>query len=248
MTLPRLRTLAVIPARGGSKRLPRKTVLPLHGKPLLAWVVEAAARCGSLDRVICSTDDDEIAEAARAHGCEVPFKRPAELASDTATTIDVLLHAVDTLERSGDRYDRLVLLQCTSPLTTALHIEKALELHRAAGRPNLVSVCPADHPPAWMLRLDQSGALHPLLDPELLNARSQDHPPAFRPNGAVFVAEVENLRRAQSFHDPAPTAYLMRREDSVDIDDRVDFLLAEVLLRLRLEEVERTAVGVPVIR
>ena len=116
------KVLAIIPARGGSKRLPRKNILPLGGKPLLGWTIDAANQCEHIDRVIVSTEDAEIAEVSKKFGCEIPFYRPHELSTDETTTLDVVLHLLDELEKADEHYDYVVLLQPTSPLRTAEHI------------------------------------------------------------------------------------------------------------------------------
>src|SRR5688572_8523252 len=133
------RVLAVIPARGGSKGLPRKNLLPLAGQPLVAWPVKAASKARFVDRVVVSTDDAEIAAAARAAGADVPFIRPAALASDTASSVSVVLHALDSLERDGKRFSYVVLLEPTSPLTESVDVEQALsELHVSRARADAI--------------------------------------------------------------------------------------------------------------
>jgi N-acylneuraminate cytidylyltransferase/CMP-N,N'-diacetyllegionaminic acid synthase len=143
------RIIALVPARGGSKGLPGKNVLPLLGKPLIAWTIEQAKACSYIDRVMVTTDDDGIAAAAREFGADVPFKRPAHLATDAAKSLDVVLHALDWLEAHGDRYDLLVLLQPTSPLRTAGDIGGALDLFISKNAGAVVSVCETDHHPYW---------------------------------------------------------------------------------------------------
>ena len=151
------KVLAVIPARGGSKGLPGKNILPVGGKPLIAYSIDAARACAAVDRVIVSSDDDAIIAAARACGCDVPFRRPDELATDTAASIDVILHALDQVPG----YDYVVLLQPTSPLRTAADIDAACERLAGHGAQACVSVSPVEQSPYWMYHISDGGELKP---------------------------------------------------------------------------------------
>jgi N-acylneuraminate cytidylyltransferase len=213
------RVLAVITARGGSKGLPRKNVLPAGGRPLIAWTIGAALESEAIGQVVLSSDDDEIIETAKAWGCEVPFRRPAELASDTATSMDVLMHALDQLPG----YDYVVLLQPTSPLRTAADIDAALALLESRGAPSCVSVCEAEQSPYWMFRLADGDALAALLPGEAGASRRQDLPPVYVLNGAIYIARIDWLRRTKSFLGDGCIAYRMPAERSVDIDTAADF-------------------------
>lgn len=218
------RVLAVIAGRGGSKGLPRKNVLDLAGKPLIAWSIAAAAQSRLLDRTVVSTDDAEIAEAARRHGGDVPFMRPAELADDTASIVDAVLHAADNVP---EKYRYVVLLQATSPLRLGSDIDGALEHCRQHGAPACLSIMPA--PKArWALEMDAAGRLHPLLES---TNRRQELADAYQPNGAVYVAELEWLRSERRFYTPQTIGYVMPPERSVDIDAKLDFLVADAILR-----------------
>src|SRR5687767_5058839 len=176
------RVLAVIVARGGSQGLPGKNILPIAGRPLLAWTIDAARAARSIDRTILSSDDEAIIAAARGCGCEVPFRRPAELATDTATAVDVVLHALDNVSE----YDVVVLLQPTSPLRTAADIDAACAQLAASGAPSCVSVCMAEQSPYWMYRLNGSRRLEPLLEAPTGATRRQDLPPVYVLNGAIY--------------------------------------------------------------
>lgn len=212
------RVIAVITARGGSKGLPRKNVLPAGGRPLIAWTIGAAQASQAVDHVVLSSDDDEIMEAAAAWGCAVPFRRPAGLASDTATSIDVLMHALDQLPG----YEYVVLLQPTSPLRTAADIDAAFALLQSHGAPSCVSVCEAEQSPYWMFRLGAGDVLAPLL-PDPGASRRQDLPPVYVLNGAIYIARIDWLRATRSFLGEGCIAYRMPAERSVDIDDAADF-------------------------
>lgn len=219
------KVLGVILARGGSKGVPRKNVLDLAGKPLIAWTIEAALDAEYIDDLILSSDDDEIMSVAREHGCQVPFRRPEALARDDSTSIDALLHALD--ETPG--YDYVVLLQPTSPLRTAADINAAVRACTVHDAPACVTVTPAEEPPQWMFTLDANQHLSPLFDDVPL--RRQDAPDVYVLNGAVYVARVEWLRETRTFLHEDVVAVPMPRERSVDIDAPVDITIAEALLR-----------------
>lgn len=217
------RVLAIIVGRGGSKGLPRKNVRELGDRPLIAWSIEAAARSAFIDRAIVSTDDEEIADAARRWGGDVPFLRPAEMASDTAPIIDTILHAVDAI---AEPYHYVVLLQATSPLRLASDIDAALSHCVKTGVPSCISIAPA--PKArWTVEMDAAGKL--LLPPDITKSR-QELPDTYQPNGAIYIAELEWLRRNRDFYAPEAVGYVMPPERSVDIDTLLDFRLAEMLL------------------
>ena len=222
--------LAIIPARGGSKRLPRKNLLNLAGKPLIAWTIEAAQRSRAVERVLVSTEDLEIAAVAKSYGAEVPFMRPPELATDNAKTIDVVLDMLLNVKHSG----RIVLLQPTSPLRTARHIDEALKLMDKQKASAVVSVSEAIHPPEWSNSLPEGGSMDMFVRKDMNNKRKQDLPISYYLNGAIYFADVLMLMRKKSFL-PATGAYAYKMDklSSVDIDDEVDFMLAEVLMKRR---------------
>jgi CMP-N,N'-diacetyllegionaminic acid synthase len=225
--------VAVVPARGGSKGVPRKNVKPLAGKPLIAWTIEAALAAPCVARVIVSTEDAEIAQVARAWGAAVPFVRPAALASDTATSIDVAMHALDWLCRTERAEPTCVLwLQPTSPLRTSEDIEAARTLQAEKHTPAVVSVCAAAHPPQWLKRIGPHGELLPWqigVEPE----RRQDIGPVYQLNGAIYLTETTALRQHRTFAPDGALAYVMPPERSLDIDTPWDFHLAELILQDR---------------
>ncbi|MDF2153917.1 acylneuraminate cytidylyltransferase family protein [Vibrio sp. CAU 1672] len=221
------KVLALIPARGGSKRLPRKNVLPLHGKPLIGWSIDAASNSRYVDQVLVSTDDQEIADVAVGLGAEVPELRPAHLASDTAKTEDVLVYSLETLASDADI---LVLLQPTSPLRTAQHIDEALELFIEKQADSVVSVTPCEHSPLWANTLPSDASMGSFLKPEALN-RSQDLGEFYRLNGAVYVFDAQILKtQKQICYSNQTFAYLMENRYSFDIDTQLDFELAEFFM------------------
>lgn len=219
--------LAIIPARGGSKGLPRKNVCAVAGKPLIAWTIEAARQSRYIDRLILSSDNDEIIRVARQWGCEAPFVRPAELARDDTPGMEPIFHALEQCPG----FDWVVVLQPTSPCRTGQDIDACLELLRDRQASAVVSVAESSSHPAWTYRLEPDASLCPFL--ATTATRRQDLPPAFSLNGAVYVAVIESLSRLRSFIAAGTLAYPMPRERSVDIDDAVDLALAAVLLESR---------------
>lgn len=217
--------MAVIPARGGSKRIPRKNVLPVAGKPMIAWTIESALRAGGLTRVIVSTDDAEIADVSRKFGAEVPFLRPAELASDSATSIDVVMHALNWLSQSGDALPSFILLlQPTSPLRTEDDINASLALQKENSAHAVVSVCETEHPFSVLKRINSSGELLPL---------SVDVPTEriFRLNGAIYLISTSVFMKERTFMPSKCFAYVMPQDRSLDVDTPWELHLADLLLK-----------------
>lgn len=220
--------LAVVPARGGSKGIPRKNIHLVAGKPLIAWTIEAALACPAIDRVIVTTDDAEIAEVSRRFGAEIPFMRPAELASDTASGVAPLEHALSKIPG----FDYAVLLQPTSPLRLPEHILGCIELCLNAGANSAVSVTDVTVPPAHMFSLD-SGSRLTALQPELLQHRRQDLPPLVALNGAVYVVSIPWFLAGRRYIDAATLGYAMPKAFALDVDEPADLAIAEALLLRR---------------
>jgi len=219
--------LAIIPARGGSKRLPRKNILPLAGKALIGYSIEAALNCKAISRVVVTSDDDEILSLSKTFGADT-IKRPKELASDTASTFDAIKHAIEGVE---EEYENIILLQPTSPLRKATHIDEAVTLFREQKADAVVSVCEMDHSPLWSNTLDKSLSMEGFISDEILNKRSQDLELYYRLNGAIYIAKRDKLLAEKTFFLKKNIfAYKMPRESSVDIDEAIDFKIAEALL------------------
>lgn len=227
------RILVVIPARGGSKGLPEKNIREMAGKPLLAWSIEAARQSRFVDEVIVSTDCEKIAQIAKLWGGQVPFLRPAELATDTAKGIDVIVHALAWRQTIAPPVDLVLVLQPTSPLRTAEDIDQAVDLFSSKQAKAIVSVCPVEHHPWWTNTLPENGCLGKFLRPEVVNTNRQELPDFYRLNGAIYLADAAFLQKAQSFMTSETYAYVMPLERSVDIDSLLDFRVAELMLRER---------------
>ncbi|KOS66678.1 acylneuraminate cytidylyltransferase [Lysinibacillus contaminans] len=217
--------LAVIPARGGSKAVPRKNIKDLAGKPLIAWTIEEAKKSKYIDRVILSSEDDEIIEVAKKYGCEVPFKRPLELAQDDTPGIEPVLHALEQCPG----YDYVVLLQPTSPLRTVGDIDGCIEKLLTSGEDFCVSVTESDKSPYWMYKIENDKMV-PLLKQEKRIVRRQELPKVYALNGAVYVGKVKKLVQRKSFIDASTKAYVMKFSNSLDIDTELDLLFANIIL------------------
>lgn len=222
--------LAVIPARGGSKRLPRKNVLELKGKPLINWSIEAALNSKYIDKVIVSSDDQEILATAQNAGAEV-LPRPAELAGDTSTIADTINYVLE----HTPSYDYIVLLQPTSPLRNEHHIDNAIELLINRNADGIVSVCENEHSPLWSNTIPPDDSLNNFLRPEVINKQSQELETYYRLNGALYIFSLPRFIADQRiiFQDNI-YAYKMDGKFSIDIDTELDFLFAGVLLDLAI--------------
>jgi CMP-N,N'-diacetyllegionaminic acid synthase len=218
--------LAIIPARGGSKGIPRKNLREIGGKPLIAWAIEAGRKSQYIDRLILSSDDLEIISVAQSWSCEVPFVRPAELAKDETPGIEPVLH---TLKALTEKYDYIVLLQPTSPLRLAEDIDSCLETCLNHQAPACVTVTEVDQSPFWMYRLNNSRHLVPLIDQEDSFTRRQDLPQVYILNGAVYVAQTAWLQQQRTFVTAETVACVMPRERSLDVDAEWDLQICESL-------------------
>ena len=221
-----MKTFALIPARGGSKGIPRKNIKLIAGKPLISWTIEAALRSSLLSAIVVSTDDYEIAEVARLAGAQVPFIRPKELAQDHTPGLDPVLHAFDKLPQ----YDSVLLLQPTSPLRTTDDIDGLLNLVRNTKKQSAVSICEAETHPYWTYRINADQTLAKFMDVATV-ARRQDLPSIFSLNGAMYFAGANWLRESRSLVSSETLAYVMPKERSVDLDTPLDWKIAELLLK-----------------
>jgi CMP-N-acetylneuraminic acid synthetase len=221
------RVLGLIPARGGSKGIPRKNVRLLGGKPVLQWTVEAGGASKYIDRLILSTEDAEIAGLGRSMGVEVPFQRPDSASTDEASADDVIGHALRTLD---EEFDFIVYLQPTSPFRSTADIDGSLETLVASGADSCVSVTESRSKPEWLFYLDGGNALKPVLG-ELTRHRRQQLQTAYELNGAVYASRVAAYQRWHTFFTERSVAWVMPPQRSVDLDEPDDFDHAEWLLR-----------------
>lgn len=220
--------LAIIPARGGSKGIPRKNVKAISGKPMIQYTIEAAKECPYIDKVVVSTEDVEIADISMRAGAIVPFSRPEELATDEAKTIDVVMHAVEFYERKAERFDIIVLLQPTSPLRNAEDITKALEYFMRNEQHSLVTVSEVSESPILMRNFNKENKLEKILE-EDSDVRRQDMKKFYRINGAIYINKASELNANTSFNDNE-MGFVLTREHGIDVDEPQDLVVAEYYL------------------
>lgn len=224
-----MKPLIIIPARGGSKGILKKNIAMLDGRPLIDYTIKAALYTAAPSQIILSTDSEEIASVARDCGLDTPYRRPAELATDTAGSREVILDAMDWAEREGREYDAVVLLQPTSPLRKPEDIAGAMALYDDS-IDMVVSVAEARSNPYYnCFEADADGFLH-VSKGDGLYTRRQDVPPAFEYNGAVYVINPQSIRKMAMGEFPRRVPYLMPAERSVDIDTPIDLIIASHLL------------------
>jgi CMP-N,N'-diacetyllegionaminic acid synthase len=220
-----MKVLGIIPARAGSKSVPRKNIRLLCGKPLLAYTAESALRSKLLSKVILSTEDNEIAEIGTALGLDVPFLRPAELAEDTTPTLPVALHALQQMEIVGERFDAVCLLQPTSPLRRPKDIDACIELLKTSGADSVISVSlvPLEYNPKWVYWKNAHGEMVLSTGESSPVPRRQDLPPAFHREGSVYVTRTETITSKQSLYGETVQGYEIPAEFSSNIDTQRDW-------------------------
>lgn len=228
--------LAIIPARGGSKGVPRKNIKILAGKPLITWTIETALKTSCINRVIVSTDDEEIAKISKKHGADLPFMRPKEFAGDTASDMPVYQHALEWLDDNEHyRPDIIVWLRPTSPLRSCADIEVAVQKLITTDADWVRSVCPVEHHPYWVFRFEDNDKLSSFVEGIKLEDYFQRQllPEAYRLNGAVDVAWRTTITEKKLLYSGDVRGYKMDVERSVDMDSELDFALAEILMQKR---------------
>jgi len=219
--------LALIPARGGSKRLPGKNIRELCGEPLINWTIKSALNSKYIDEIIVSSDSDEILNIASSADIKT-LNRPSHLAKDDSSTIDVVLHSLQNLPK----FDYVIVLQVTSPLRSSKNIDEAIELLDRKNADAVISVCATSHPPFWSNILDDSQSMENFLPQNIINKRSQDFEKYYRINGAIYICDTNIAKEHQTlFPKKNSFAYIMSRELSIDIDEEIDFLFCENYLR-----------------
>ncbi|EKQ51122.1 MULTISPECIES: acylneuraminate cytidylyltransferase family protein [unclassified Clostridium] len=223
--------IAIIPARGGSKGIPRKNIKEINGKPLISYTIAEAKKSHYINRIIVSTEDEEIAQISQKYGGEVPFLRPRELAEDNTPGIDPIIHCINWL-KENENYDPeyVCLLQCTSPFRKFNQINEAIERLISENADSIVSVCESEISPYWMKKIND-GKMQDFMDDIPFYARRQDVPKVYRLNGAIYIAKTSVLLAKQNWYTESTLAYVMDRNSSIDIDDMTDFKFAEYLMK-----------------
>lgn len=225
-----MRILALIPARGGSKRLPGKNIRPLGGKPLIVWSIDVAKDIPEICDILVSTDDVATAEIAADAGASVPWLRPQVLASDTASSVDVALHALEWYEREKETVDGLLVLQPTSPFRSRDTVSRGIKLFIEHQRRPVIGVSLVESHPMWCFRID-GDSMKPFIDGGGLHKRSQDLPPAYVVNGTFYLISPEDFKEARTFFIDAMVPLVVdRRSEALDIDTLYDWQIAEAYL------------------
>ncbi len=224
-----MKNIAIIPARSGSKGLKDKNIMPLNGKPLMAYTIEAALESQLFDTVMVSTDSDKYAQTAAGYGACVPFLRSLSASMDTASSWDVVKEVLGRYRQMGKVFDTFCMLQPTSPLRTAEDLVSAYRLYAAKNAIAVVSVCRAVHPAVWYGTLDEDAGISGFIKRE--NAlRRQEQDEFYRINGAVYIADVREFLKDSFLYRKGGYAYIMPLERSVDIDKESDFMYAQYLM------------------
>ncbi|WP_407377390.1 cytidylyltransferase domain-containing protein [Methanobrevibacter sp.] len=221
--------ISIIPARGGSKGIPRKNIKLLNGKPLIYYSIEASKSCNFISKTFVSTEDDEISEISKKLGSQV-IKRPLNLANDKSSSIDVIFHVLDYLEDKNSLPEIFVLLQPTSPLRTSKDITNAIELFKSNECDSLVSVSELNHQSLLNFSLNE-GYLVQNTEKEFFNSRRQDLPTYYVLNGAIYITTPDFIRKNKSFYGDRTIPYLMPKERSIDLDTPLDFKIVDFLMR-----------------
>jgi CMP-N,N'-diacetyllegionaminic acid synthase len=228
-----MRNLAIIPARSGSKGLKDKNIKLLNSKPLLAYTIEAARESGIFDEIMVSTDSREYADIAKRWGANVPFLRSDELSNDTASSWDVVKEVIEEYKDLGTEFDTVALLQPTSPLRSSNDIIEGYKVMEEKAANFVVGVCEMDHSPLWANTLPGNLSMENFIRPEVVEMPRQSIPTYYRINGALYIVKVDYLIKSSDIYGERSFASVMRKENSVDIDDQMDFAIAEIILNKR---------------
>ena len=223
--------ITFIPARGGSKGIPKKNIIDVAGKPLISWTIDAAVKSSYLEHIYVSTDSQDIADVAKKCGAEVPFLRPDELSTDTSTTLDAALHLINWYKHNiGIKPDYILTLQPTSPLRTTYDIDTAIEIAINNNASAVVSVCEAKDHPYLTMRFTENGEITSFINTDKNFIRRQEMPPAYFINGAIYINKIEDLIKEKTMFPQKTLGYIMPNERSIDIDDYWDLKMANHFL------------------
>lgn len=227
--------LAVIPARGGSKGVPRKNIIEVGGHPLIKYTIDCGKNSKYLDRTVISTEDLLIKRVAEENGGDVPFLRPKELAEDTSKTIDCIVHAVNTLKSMGEEYDYVIILQNTVPLRKSWHVDEAIEMIVDSSERSLVSISEVDEHPILMRTLNEDKTVKNLLH---MNStmRRQDFPKFYKVDGAIYIQKLDKDFNNDTSLNDGKLAYIMENRYSTDIDNYIDIKIVEYYLEKEREK------------
>lgn len=229
-----MKILGIVPARGGSKGVPRKNIKPLGGKPLIQYTIDAALKAKGLASVMVSTEDEEIASFSLKIGAEVPILRPPHLATDRSPTIDTVIHVVEWYrQRKNEYFDAICLLQPTTPFRTSADIAAAIRVFQAAGADSLITVVPVPHEfnPHWVFEPDSTGKyLHIATGETTIIPRRQELPPAYHRNGAIYLTKTSTIEKKHSLYGDKISFYVMDKSPQINIDTLQDWEEAEKMV------------------
>ena len=225
-----MKAIAIIPARSGSKGLPNKNILQLNDKPMMAYTIEACLESGCFQRIHVSTDSEEYAQIAIKYGADVPFLRDPALATDQATTEDVIRDVLEKYRKVGEEFEVFGIMQPTSPLRTAL--EKSFQLFREKNADSIISVCPMEHSPLWSNQLGEADSMYQFLNVQT-NQNRQQFGQYYRINGAIYLMRISKYSSHTALYGEKSYAYRMPKERSIDIDDEMDLEIAKVFMKFK---------------
>lgn len=227
-----MKCLAIIPARSGSKGLPDKNIIDLCGKPLMYYTIRAALDSGCFDKVMVSTDSEKYAEVAKSCGADVPFLRSEAMSGDTAGSWDTVREVLEKYKKHGEMFDYVALMQPTSPLRTEADVRGIFQMLTRPDVHNAVTVTEVDHPVQWCFRMPESGSMEEIANSPYNNLRRQDLETYYHENGAIYLVDANKIMDSKyDFYADNCYGYIMSRERSIDIDSRIDLLLAEGYLK-----------------
>lgn len=232
-----MKNLAIIPARSGSKGLKDKNIKLMNGKPLLAYTIESARKSGVFDEIMVSTDSQEYADIAEQWGGKVPFLRSKELSNDIASSWEVVKEVLQKYMEIEIKFDTVALLQPTSPLRTSNDIVEGFKLMKEKNANFIVGVCEMDHSPLWANTLTEDLSMENFIRTEVIKMPRQSIPTYYRINGALYIVKVDYLSRTPDIYGERSFALVMRKENSVDIDDQIDFTVAEILMHQGIKKI-----------
>ena len=227
-----MKAIAIIPARSGSKGLPNKNILQLNDKPMMAYTIEACLESGCFQRIHVSTDSEEYAQIAIKYGADVPFLRDTALATDQATTEDVIRDVLEKYRKVGEEFEVFGIMQPTSPLRTALDIQKSFQLFREKNADSIISVCPMEHSPLWSNQLGEADSMYQFLNVQT-NQNRQQFGQYYRINGAIYLMRISKYSSHTALYGEKSYAYRMPKERSIDIDDEMDLEIAKVFMKFK---------------
>lgn len=229
--------LAIIPARGNSKGLKNKNILNLNGKPLISYSITEALKSKLISRVIVVTDSIKIAEISKKFGAEVPFIRPQHLAKDNSMIIDTYIYTLEFLKNKNQVYKEFVSLLPTSPLRTSYDIDESIKLFKKKKAKTLISITNLDKPVEWNLFLSKKSRIKKYLENVSAILNRQNYKPLFVPNGSIYIFNYSFLKKTREYYNNRTYGYFMPKSKSVDVDEDIDFKLAEILIKNNLKKI-----------